>query len=127
MRFSLKSILFATTLGLCTFANANVPATNVDLSEEQQSSMQEVAAVQVMGETCPMIIGKNDNFTAGYQALLKEFLPTFADTQQALQALNEDPMYKAALTEARSDMAKATQEYNRGVCLGVIEWHNMNK
>lgn len=112
------------TLGVLLLASSSLFAQNpkqgVDLSGHS-TSLQEVAAIQVIGETCPNLIGKNPNFNQGYDLLLAEFLPV-SDPKQALRLLNQEKKYQIALKEARSDMAKATREYNREVCLGVIEW-----
>lgn len=95
----------------------------IEVSPTQQSSMQEVAAIQVLSEICPQIIGKNKNFDTGYHLLLSDFLPGFKDPELALQALNENDDYQTVLKQARDDAAHATRENNREVCLGVIEWN----
>ena len=87
----------------------------IEVSPTQQSSMQEVAAIQVLSEICPQIIGKNKNFDTGYHLLLSDFLPGFKDPELALQALNENDDYQTALKQARDDAAHATRENNREV------------
>lgn len=114
----LKCISVASCLLTASFAQANNQRLDVS---NQHTSLQEIAAIQVIGETCPNLIGKNPNFNQGYDLLLAEFLPV-SDPKQALRLLNQEKKYQIALKEARSDMAKATREYNREVCLGVIEW-----
>lgn len=117
----LKKSLGITVLMLASSALfAQNPKQGVDLSG-QSTSLQEIAAIQVIGETCPNLIGKNPNFNQGYDLLLAEFLPV-SDPKQALRLLGQEKAYQTALKEARSDMTKATREYNREVCLGVIEW-----
>lgn len=95
----------------------------IEVVSQQQSSMHEVAAIQVLSEICPQIIGKNRNFDSGYHLLLSDFLPGFKDPELALQALNENEDYLKALKTEREEAAKSTRENNREVCLGVIQWN----
>lgn len=120
MSFLKKSLSVAVLMFASSTLFAQDQKQGVDLSG-QSTSLQEIAAIQVIGETCPNLIGKNQNFNQGYDLLLAEFLPV-SDPKQALRLVGQEKDYQIALREARSDMAKATREYNREVCLGVIEW-----
>ncbi len=94
----------------------------IEVSSSMQSTREEIAAIQVLSEICPKIIGKNKNFDSGYQRLLKDFMPGFENPSLAVRALNEEDDYQTILKQAREDAAKASQEDNREICLGVIDW-----
>lgn len=120
-----SSILMAVMVCMPAFSYAKASVEQnpdaVEVSSEQGSSREEVAAIQVLSEICPNIIGASKNFSRGYQVLLNEYLPGFNDPELALKALNETQEYQKALQQARDDASKATREYNREVCLGVVD------
>lgn len=94
----------------------------IEISPQLQTSKEEIAAIQVLSEICPQIIGQNKNFDAGYDRLLADYLKGISNPKLALQALSQEPDYQVILKQARDDAAKASREDNREVCRGVIDW-----
>ncbi len=128
MHHLLKSLAIASILTAFTvsaFAQNEKSSTdeNVEISSQLQTTKEEIAAIQVLSEICPDIIGKNKNFDSGYQRILTDFLPGISNPVLAVQALSEEEDYQVILKQARQDAANASREENREVCLGVIEWN----
>lgn len=103
-----------------------VPKADADNRVEFKSSLpvtqEEVAAVDVLGEICPKIIGKNSNFNAGYKRLLSDLLPNVENPALAIASLKDDSEYQTKLTEARADANRATVKENREVCLDIVNY-----
>lgn len=101
---------------------ANVDETNVELDTDFATTREEIAVIQVLGESCPQIIGKNKNFDAGYQRILEDLLPGVSDPVNALKAYSEEADFQELVKQARASFAKESAEDNRAVCLDVIDW-----
>ena len=132
---SLKSLGLSASIvcfgSMMTAANAAPTKTDADSKVEFKSSLpvtqQEIAAVEVLGEICPKIIGKNTNFDAGFKRLLTDLLPTIDQPVMALKALQDDTEYQKIVSEARIDANKATVQENRDVCLEIVNYPQPGK
>lgn len=122
MRFSV--IVAAITLPLMMQAHAASPANAVEFKNALPTTMQELAAVNVLQEICPQLLdaGLQTDFQKGYGRLLTELLPNIDTPLLALQSLKDDIEYKPLLIEARKDAAAATVSENREVCLDVAHY-----
>ena len=111
--------------------NAETTDTDANSKVEFKSSLpvtqQEIAAVDVLGEICPKIIGKNTNFDAGFKRLLSDLLPTIDQPVIALKTLQEDADYQKLLTQARDDANQVTVQENREVCLEIVNYPKPTK
>ena len=58
----------------------------VEVTPQQGTTPEELAAIQVLSEICPSLIGKKDtDFAQGYERLVKDYLPNEADAVSALE------------------------------------------
>lgn len=95
----------------------------IDISSEAKSIKEDIAYTQVFSEICPQLIGQNKNFDRAYQNVLKAKLVGVPNPDVAVKYLNEeDAEFKELLKLFRTDIAKASREDNRTVCLDMIEW-----
>lgn len=129
-KFSLTVSLLCCA-SLTSIAYAAPAKTDAESRVEFKSSLpvtqEEVAAVDVLGEICPKIIGKNSNFDAGYKRLLSDLLPKVDNPALAIASLKDDSEYQTKLTEARADANRATVKENREVCLDIINYPGVVK
>lgn len=125
---SVLLLSFSCSLGLAHAAKNTADKSNADSKVEFKNNLpvtqEEIAAVNVLNEICPKILGKNQNFDAGYRRLLGDLLPDFQDPVTALKALQDDQDYQQKLAEARQDAKKASVEDNREVCLDVVQYQS---
>lgn len=122
------------TLLLCSASLATTayaaPASKDDKVEFKGSlpvTQEEIAAVDVLGEICPKILGNNRNFAAGYERLLKELLPNVQQPVLALKALADDPEYQSKLKQAREDANRASVQDNREICQDIVQYQTGTK
>lgn len=122
--FKLKSTFLTLSLAalVSTQLFANTENENVDLTSDTATTLEEIAAIQVLAEICPKIIGDNKNFDAGYQRILTDLLPGVSDPVNAVKAYASEPEFQTLMQQAREDAGRATAENNREVCLDVIDW-----
>lgn len=111
---------------VCSIGVAQAAKNSADSKVEFKNNLpvtqEEIAAVNVLSEICPKILGKNPNFDAGYRRLLADLLPDFQDPVTALKALQDDQEYQQKLVDARNDAKKASVEDNREICLDVVQY-----
>ncbi|KAA8735491.1 hypothetical protein F4V57_01450 [Acinetobacter qingfengensis] len=98
-----------------------------NLEESSQSSLVEIANLQVFKEVCPELIGENKNLNQGIHKILGAYLPGFKDPELALSALNQEDYYQPILQQARQEVANASKEDNRQVCLSIVNWDKKKK
>jgi hypothetical protein len=112
------------TLSILGVAHAEkaVPDSKVEFKNSLPVTLEEIAVVDVLGQICPPLLGKNNNFDRGYLQVLTELLPNFPDPILALKALQDDPEYQEKLKEARGDAGKVSVDENREVCLDVAQY-----
>lgn len=94
----------------------------VEFKSSLPVTQEEIAAVNVLGEICPKLIGNNKNFDAGYERLLQDLMPNIAQPALALKALADDTEYQGKLKEARADANRATVQENRQVCQDIVNY-----
>ncbi|ONG39772.1 hypothetical protein BKE30_08235 [Alkanindiges hydrocarboniclasticus] len=127
---------------LCTTSIATVNAAPASSAASQTASkgdkvefksslpvtQEEIAAVDILGEICPKLIGNSKKFDNGYERLLKDLMPNIDQPVMALKALADDAEYQGKLKEAREDANKASVQDNRAVCQDIVNYPaNSNK
>lgn len=106
-----------------TTENENV----VEVTPQQTITPEELAAIQVLSEICPSLIGKKDaDFAQGYERLVKDYLPNETDAVSALEKRSKDKGFKKYLKEARKDAKAAGDEQNTLVCQDVKAYQSQN-
>ena len=114
---TLSTLTLATLMATSAFASDNV-----EISPDAGTTREEIAAIHVLSEICPQIIGKNKNFDAGLKRVLTDLLPGVSDPVAAVKAYSQEAEFQGLIKQAREDASGATTEENREVCLGVIDW-----
>lgn len=120
-QLGMGSLIALSTMGLA-HAEKDTPDSKVEFKNSLPVTLEEVAAVDVLGQICPPLLGRSKNFDKGFRTLLNELLPKVPDPVMALQALQDDPEYKKKLVEARGDAGKVSVDENRQVCLDVAQY-----
>lgn len=99
----------------------------VEVTPQQGTTPEELAAIQVLSEICPSLIDKKDaDFAQGYERLVKDYLPNENDAVSALEKRSKDKAFKKYLKEARSDAKAAGDEQNTLVCQDVKAYQSQN-
>ncbi|MFA3126713.1 hypothetical protein KWG22_01485 [Acinetobacter pittii] len=99
----------------------------VEVTPQQGTTPEELAAIQVLSEICPSLIGKKDaDFAQGYERLVKDYLPNETDAVSTLEKRSKDKAFKKYLKEARSDAKAAGDEQNTLVCQDVKAYQSQN-
>ncbi|MFV5375602.1 MULTISPECIES: MCR_0457 family protein [Acinetobacter] len=99
----------------------------VEVTPQQGITPEELAAIQVLSEICPDLIGKKDaDFAQGYERLVKDYLPNETDAVSALEKRSKDKGFKKYLKEARQDAKAAGDEQNTLVCQDVKAYQSQN-
>ncbi|EOQ73560.1 MULTISPECIES: MCR_0457 family protein [Acinetobacter calcoaceticus/baumannii complex] len=99
----------------------------VEVTPQQGTTPEELAAIQVLSEICPDLIGKKDtDFAQGYERLVKDYLPNESDAVSALEKRSKDKGFKKYLKEARKDAKAAGDEQNTLVCQDVKAYQSQN-
>ncbi|MFA3685859.1 hypothetical protein KWF13_01160 [Acinetobacter baumannii] len=99
----------------------------VEVTPKQGTTPEELAAIQVLSEICPSLIGKKDaEFAQGYERLVKDYLPNEADPVAALEKRSKGKSFKKVLKEARNDAKAAGNEQNTLVCQDVKAYQSQN-
>ncbi|KGT46310.1 hypothetical protein GW12_26340 [Acinetobacter sp. HR7] len=88
---------------------------NVEVTPEKVTH-QELAAIYVLSEICPAMVQDQDKFNAGYQQLVKEYLPEQKNPVQALNQLSKERKFQPILKEAQQDAQKAGAQKNQAIC-----------
>ena len=87
-------------------------------------SDQELAAIYVLSEICPSLIGKDLKFNKAYEQLVKAYLSNEDDAVDVLKKRANSKDFKAALKEARSDAKAASDDDNRQICDDVRNYYS---
>lgn len=118
------TLLTLSSFSMNTYAAKAAASANskVELKSNLPVTQEEIATVNVLGEICPKILGKNPAFDRGYRYVLADLLPNFSDPVLAVRALQDDPDYQKVLKDARVEAGKATVQENRDVCLEVSQY-----
>lgn len=117
------SVAFSAT----TFAAKNKEAKpadeNIDVTQ-QNVTKDELAAIYVLSEVCPALVKQDKAFNAGYDRLLKEYLPNEKKPETALKSMVKQSSFKQALNQAREDAQKAGDAGNEAVCQDVKDYQS---
>lgn len=109
--FAILGISSLSLLGMQIYAaDANVEVT------PEKVTHQELAAIYVLSEICPAMVQDQDKFNAGYQQLVKEYLPEQKNPVQALNQLSKERKFQPILKEAQQDAQKAGAQKNQAIC-----------
>lgn len=120
---SLGLVSAAVALSPMAFAEKKAEAQTENIDVTQKSiTKDELAAIYVLSETCPKLITKDDKFDAGFNRLLKDYLPQEKQPATALNALMKQSAYQSALKQAQADFKKAGDKVNTQVCNDVKDY-----
>ena len=87
-------------------------------------SDQELAAIYVLSEICPSLIGKDLKFNTAYENLAQAFLANEKDAFKMLNKRAKAKDFQVALTEARNDANAASEDDNRQICDDVRNYYS---
>ncbi|ENV08069.1 MULTISPECIES: MCR_0457 family protein [Acinetobacter] len=85
---------------------------------------QELAAIYVLSEICPSLIGKDLKFNKAYDNLVKAYLNNEANAVETLNKRVKGKDYQEALKEARADAKAASDDDNRQICDDVRNYYS---
>ena len=85
---------------------------------------EELAAIYVLSEICPSLIGKDLKFNKAYEKLVKAYSSNEDDAVDVLKKRVKSKDFKAALKEARSDAKAASDDDNRQICDDVRNYYS---
>ena len=85
---------------------------------------EELAAIYVLSEICPSLIGKDLKFNKAYEQLVKAYLSNEDDAVDVLKKRANSKDFKAALKEARNDAKAASDDDNRQICDDVRNYYS---
>ena len=109
------SLCFATLLTILapmTWAQES----NLEELPEIYVTEEELAAIYVLAEICPTLITNQQDFQAGYQQLLQDYLPNIPNPSKALQDLSTEQKFIPILQEAKQDALNAGDIKNTQIC-----------
>ena len=132
----MKKNVFA-SLGLSLLITATVVTPATYAAEKKSStekievtpmadnvSDQELAAIYVLSEICPSLIGKDLKFNTAYENLAQAFLANEKDAVKMLYKRAKAKDFQVALTEARNDANAASEDDNRQICDDVRNYYS---
>ncbi|WP_338558849.1 MCR_0457 family protein [Acinetobacter sp. KS-LM10] len=96
---------------------------NIEVTQ-QNVTKDELAAIYVLSEVCPPLVPQDDKFKAGYNSLLKDYLPNEKSPDAALKSLVKQSAFKTALEQARLDAKTAGEQGNKKVCNDVKDYQS---
>lgn len=119
-------LLIATTSFVYSpvFAESSREAENIEVTPTQGTTQEELAAIHVLSEICPNLIGKSDEFNEGYARLVHAYLPDQDDALNYLNKRSQEKNFKKFLNEARNDAKAATDEQNTQICKDVMSYQS---
>ena len=126
------SMFKSLSLGLLTTALMTLSVThaatqqdeNIEVTPTQKITQQELAAIYVLSEVCPILVKENNQLKKGYAKLAQEYLPQEQDPVNALQKLSKQKNFKSILAEAKSDAKKAGDVKNKEICQELTTYSN---
>ena len=120
MQFSSVLRLVLTSIILST--SSQISLANEDLSTAEKNSIvkEDVAAMQVLKDYCPTVMGKNAKFDQNVQNLLAEYLNEYSDNSMTLQKLQQDAEYQKILKETQKSLNETSIDDNKFACEEII-------
>lgn len=94
---------------------------NIEVTQ-QNITPEELAAIYVLSEICPGLIDKDQNFSKGYNNLLKDYMPNQQNAAGTLKQMSQQAKFQPVLKQARQDATKAGDQANREICLDVLNY-----
>jgi hypothetical protein len=85
---------------------------------------QELAAIYVLSEICPDLIGRDLKFNKAYDNLVKSYLSNDANAVDILNKRAATKEFQAPLAEARKDAKAASEDDNRQICDDVRNYYS---
>ncbi|CAM4281578.1 hypothetical protein MMP66_07035 [Acinetobacter dispersus] len=85
---------------------------------------QELAAIYVLSEICPSLIGKDLKFNKAYDNLVKAYLGNDTKAVETLNKRVKGKDFQEALKEARADAKAASDNDNRQICDDVRNYYS---
>lgn len=95
------------------------PTENIEITQ-QQITQEELAAIYVLSDICPALIGESAKFQQGYATLARDHLPQEKDPVAALKQLSRTAKFEKVLKEAQQDAKAAGDAENKQVCQDVM-------
>lgn len=96
-------------------------AENIDVTQKNITK-DELAAIYVLSEICPKLIQTDDKFDAGYDRLLKDYLPDEKSPLSFIKKTVQQTSYKDALAQAYADVKSSGDKVNTQVCNDVKDY-----
>jgi len=120
----LSMLLITSSYAATKHSKAVENSGQVVVEDTKGTSQEEIAAVDVLNEICPQILGQNNNknFRKGYSNLLRELLPSIKNPVLSVQSMHTDSDYMNILENARTKAVAEKLEDNREVCLEVLHY-----
>lgn len=85
---------------------------------------QELAAIYVLSEICPDLIGRDLKFNKAYDNLVKSYLSNETNAVDILNKRAATKEFQAPLAEARKDAKAASEDDNRQICDDVRNYYS---
>ncbi|HBG83396.1 MAG TPA: hypothetical protein DDX00_06415 [Acinetobacter radioresistens] len=122
MGLGLFTALMLTAPGTYAAENNKAGSENIDVTPQQQVTQEELAAVYVLSEICPGLIGKDQKFNEGYSRLAQAHMPGEKNAVSALEKRSKAKNFQSVLKEARQDAKNAGKSKNTQVCRDVASY-----
>ena len=123
MKNTLLTTLFLSST-LFTVQNTFAANENIEVTPIQNVTGHELAAIYVLSEICPSMVSDQAKFTAGYQKLVREYLPREQNPTATLELLSKQANFKNILAEAQSDAKAAGDDKNKEICQELTTYSN---
>lgn len=122
----LSFLLTSTAFSATTYAAEKKSETEkIEVTPTSENvTQQELAAIYVLSEICPPLIGKDLKFNKAYDNLVKAYLDNDPKAVDVLNKRAKSKDFQAALTEARNDAKAASDEDNRQICDDVRNYYS---
>lgn len=123
----LSFLIASSTLAPTAFAadKKSTEAEKIEVTPTSDSvTKQELAAIYVLSEICPSLIGKDLKFNKAYDNLVKAYLNNDANAVESLNKRVKGKDFKEALKEARNDAKAASDSDNRQICDDVRNYYS---
>ena len=123
MKNTLLTTLFLSST-LFTVQSTFAANENIEVTPIQNVTGHELAAIYVLSEICPSMVSDQAKFNAGYQKLVKEYLPREKNPTATLELLSKQANFKNILAEAQSDAKAAGDDKNKEICQELTTYSN---